>query len=306
MIELLNITKKYGALSALKNVSLTVRKGQVLGLLGQNGAGKTTTLNILTGYLPPNAGQVKIGGFDMLTQPRQAKRMLGYLPEKPPLYDEMTVDAYLRFCCALREVQNKDIAPHVDEICGLTGLSDVRARRIAHLSKGYRQRVGLAQALCGDPEALVLDEPTIGLDPKQTAEFRALIHALGQKHTIIFSSHILAEVQAICDRVVILHHGEIIFDRPLSRLSEGCGTRLRASIAMGEGALMPALRSLSCVKNARVLRGGEEGVTEVVLECEGAQPQRPLFTLLSGLQAPILRLSPMEDTLEDVFLRTTQ
>ena len=166
MIELKQVTKRYGAVEAIHDISFTAPKGQIVGLLGQNGAGKTTTLNILTGYMPPTSGQVLVDGMDMLTQARDCKRAIGYLPEKPPLYDEMTVRSYLRFVCELKEVARKAITAHVDEIMGICGLTEVAGRLIGHLSKGYRQRVGVAQALCGDPPVLVLDEPTVGLDPR--------------------------------------------------------------------------------------------------------------------------------------------
>ena len=209
MITLSGVTKRYGAATAVQDLSFTVNSGETLGLLGQNGAGKTTTLNIITGYLAPTSGDVCVGDYDLLTQPRQAKRLIGYLPEQPPLYDEMTVESYLRFVCRLRLVVEADIARHVRDIAAQTNLSDVLGRRVGNLSKGYRQRVGLAQALCGEPEVLVLDEPTVGLDPRQTAEFRDTLKKLSGGRTVIFSSHILSEVQALCDRVIILHHGRI-------------------------------------------------------------------------------------------------
>ena len=201
MIELEHVTKLYGSIPALRDVSLHVPKGQTAGLLGRNGAGKTTALNLMTGYFPPTEGKVRIGGKDMLADPRACKRMIGYLPEKPPLYDEMTVEEYLIFVCELREVVRKANKAHVEEILELCALQDMRQRMIGHLSKGYRQRVGIAQALCGSPEILILDEPTVGLDPKQTVEMRELIRRLGEDHTVLFSSHILSEVQQLCSRV---------------------------------------------------------------------------------------------------------
>ena len=175
MIELKGVSKRYGAVDAISDISFTAPKGQVVGLLGQNGAGKTTTLNILTGYMPPTEGQVLVDGLDMLTNARECKRAIGYLPEKPPLYDEMTVRSYLKFVCELKEVARKEIPAHVDEVMATCGLTDVAGRIIGHLSKGYRQRVGVAQALCGDPPVIVLDEPTVGLDPRQVVEIRSLI-----------------------------------------------------------------------------------------------------------------------------------
>ena len=305
MIVFDRVCKRYGAHQALQDISFTVPKGQILGLLGQNGAGKTTAMNILTGCLAPSSGAVSVGGFDILTSPRQAKRLIGYLPEQAPLYDEMTVRAYLRFSCELKEVEKKYIADHVEKVAGRTGLSDTLDRKIGNLSKGYRQRVGFAQALCGSPEVVILDEPTTGLDPRQNSEMRTLVKSLAGEHTVLFSSHILSEVQSLCDRVIILHHGKIICDSALHALR--CGERrLRAVIACGEGALLPALRQLKSVSRVAVERGGEAGTTQVVLTVAGDAPaERELFTLLSGLQTPLLRLSPVEDSLEDIFLRAT-
>lgn len=306
MITLSGVTKRYGAATAVQDLSFTVNSGETLGLLGQNGAGKTTTLNIITGYLAPTSGDVRVGDYDLLTQPRQAKRLIGYLPEQPPLYDEMTVEGYLRFVCRLRLVVEADIARHVRDIAAQTNLSDVLGRRVGNLSKGYRQRVGLAQALCGEPEVLVLDEPTVGLDPRQTAEFRDTLKKLSGGRTVIFSSHILSEVQALCDRVIILHHGRVVCDQRLGDMSRGAGTRLQAAICGDMETLLPALRSLSSVARVTRLPAREAGVAEVLIEGKpGAVPQKELFTLLCGLQMPLMRLTPAADTLEDVFLRCT-
>ena len=305
MISFRGVSKRYGAHQALQDVSFHVPKGQVLGLLGQNGAGKTTAMNILTGCLAPSAGEVTIGGFDILTQPRQAKRLIGYLPEAAPLYDEMTVRAYLKFACELKEVEKKAIPEHVEYVAEKTGLEDVADRKIGNLSKGYRQRVGVAQALCGAPDVVILDEPTAGLDPRQSSEMRRLVKDLAGSHTVLFSSHMLGEVQALCDRVMILHHGRIICDSAMGALQ--CGEqRLRAVIACGEKPLLPALRQLPSVERVEVERGGEPGLTQAVLTVKGhGEAERELFTLLSSMQAPLLRLQPVEDSLEDVFLRAT-
>lgn len=305
MIVFDRVCKRYGAHQALSDVTFELSKGQVLGLLGQNGAGKTTAMNILTGCLAPSSGHVTVGGFDVLTQPREAKRLIGYLPEQAPLYDEMTVRAYLRFACELKEVEKKAISGHVEAVAEKTGLTDVLDRKIGNLSKGYRQRVGVAQALCGAPEALILDEPTAGLDPKQSSDLRRLIKELAGEHTVLFSSHILSEVQSVCDRIIILHHGKIICDSALRALQ--CGEqRLRAVIAGGEGTLLPALRQLNSVSQVDVERGGEPGLTQVILTVKAGCPaERELFALLSSIQAPLLRLAPVEDSLEDVFLRAT-
>lgn len=305
MISFSHVTKRYGAMDAVHDLSFDIPRGQVVGLLGQNGAGKTTTLNMLTGYLAPSEGSIKINGYDLMAEPRTAKQHLGYLPEIPPLYDEMTVEGYLRFVCQLRLVVAKEIQLHVRDIAEKTGLTDMLSRRVGNLSKGYRQRVGLAQALCGDPEILILDEPTVGLDPRQTAEFRETLRAIAQERTVIFSSHILTEVQSLCDRVLILHHGKLVYDHDAHKLS--AATKMHARILKDEKTLLPALRSLEHVMRVTKLPAQESGATDVLLECSALLPaQKELHTLLSGLQAPLLRLVPMDETLEDVFLRCTQ
>lgn len=311
MIELCNVTKRYGAVEAVSGLSFSAPDGQIVGLLGQNGAGKTTTLNMLTGYFPPTSGEVRVDGMDMLQDPRACKRHIGYLPEKPPLYDEMTVTAYLKFVCELREVKREAIAQHVQHITATCGLTEVAGRLVGHLSKGYRQRVGIAQALCGDPDVLVLDEPTVGLDPKQVREIRELIRQLGKTHTVIFSSHLLPEIQQLCDRVVILHKGKLVREAPMSDLTGGDGEtlRFRATIAMKERLLVPALNSLECVRRVKVLPTPNADYTELELECvketERGIAQAQLFRLLAGLDAPLMQLTPVRDTLEEVFLRAT-
>ena len=311
MIELCNVTKRYGAVEAVSGLSFSAPDGQIVGLLGQNGAGKTTTLNMLTGYFPPTSGEVRVDGMDMLQDPRACKRHIGYLPEKPPLYDEMTVTAYLKFVCKLREVKREAIAQHVQHITATCGLTEVAGRLVGHLSKGYRQRVGIAQALCGDPDVLVLDEPTVGLDPKQVREIRELIRQLGKTHTVIFSSHLLPEIQQLCDRVVILHKGKLVREAPMSELTGGDGEtlRLHATIAMKERLLVPALNSLECVRRVKVLPTPNADYTELELDCvketERGIAQAQLFRLLAGLDAPLMQLTPVRDTLEEVFLRAT-
>lgn len=309
MIELKGVTKRYGTVTAVSNISFTAPKGQIVGLLGQNGAGKTTTLNILTGYMPPTEGQVLVDSLDMLTNARECKRAIGYLPEKPPLYDEMTVRSYLKFVCELKEVARKEILTHVDEVMATCGLTDVAGRIIGHLSKGYRQRVGVAQALCGDPPIIVLDEPTVGLDPRQVVEIRALIKQLGLNHTIIFSSHLLSEIQQLCQRVIILHRGKLIREADMAELTDsGDALVLRASIKGRQQELLPAILSLPCVRRVTPLKQKTPGITEVSIECEPAaspDAQTALFRLLCAMDAPIMQLTTVRDTLEDAFLRAT-
>ena len=309
MIELKQVTKRYGAVEAIRDISFTAPKGQIVGLLGQNGAGKTTTLNILTGYMPPTEGQVLVDGMDMLTQARDCKRAIGYLPERPPLYDEMTVRSYLKFVCELKEVARKEIPAHVKEIMTTCGLTEVAGRLIGHLSKGFRQRVGVAQALCGDPPVIVLDEPTVGLDPRQVVEIRALIRQLGANHTVIFSSHLLSEIQQLCQRAIILHRGKVIREADMTELTgAGDALMLRASIKGRQQELLPALLSLPCVRRVKPLKQSAPGITEVSIDCEPASSpdaQTAIFRLLCAMDAPIMQLITQQDTLEDAFLRAT-
>ena len=300
------VTKNYGRLTALNDVSFTVKKGQVLGLLGQNGAGKSTLLNILSGYLSASSGNVIIHDADMLLHPLEAKAHIGYLPETPPLYIEMTVIEYLRFCCNLKGVVKADQVAHIDELIQLTGLTTVANRLIAHLSRGYRQRVGLAQALCGNPEVLLLDEPTAGFDPAQVVEFRGIIKMLAEKHTILFSSHVLSEVQAICERMLILHQGRLVYDQGAQDDSFHTSTRqFQLRIGLEKEQLLPALRGLPSVTRVKATLS-ESGITEALVDTPAdSRFERELMTLLAGLQAPIMALIPLRDSLEDIFMRIT-
>lgn len=307
MIRVEGVTKRYGNLTALQDVSFEIRKNETVGLLGRNGAGKTTLLNLITGYFPPDAGNVLISGKSMREEAAACKRMIGYLPEKPPLYDEMTVEGYLRFVCELREVKKQGIRDHADEILGLCGLTDVRNRILGHLSRGYRQRAGIAQALCGAPEIMILDEPTAGLDPKQTVEIRELIRALSGEHTVIFSSHILSEVQQACTRVLILDEGRLAMDYDALRPQSG-ELKLRLSIAGEEGKIMNRLRHLDGISRAEILPSQEDGVTEARIETErgtdgGAALDR-MFRALADSGLPVRMMREEKEDLEEVFLRS--
>lgn len=306
MVSVQSVSKRYGKVQALKEVSFDVPKGQVLGLLGQNGAGKTSLLNLMAGYLPCSEGWITINGHDLLREPLQAKAEIGYLPEVPPLYPEMKVTEYLRFCCELKGVVKGEHVSHVDELIELCGLQSVRHRLAGLLSKGFRQRLGLAQALCGAPQLILLDEPTAGFDPSQAAEFRSAIKSLTNKHTIVFSSHILSEVQAICDRVLIIHEGRLVYDQMKNGVKKQETQRFRLRVK-GEGeTMLPAIRGLGSVlrirQDARVNGGFFEASVEVRPE---GHFQEELFHLLGGLNAPILMLVPLQDSMEDVFLRMT-
>ncbi len=307
LIEMEHATKRYGRITALRDVSFRIGEARVTGLLGRNGAGKTTALNLLTGYFPPEEGRVLVDGVDMMKNPRECKRKIGYLPEKPPLYDEMTVREYLGFVCDLREVVPGAKKKHVEEILGLCALEEVRDRVIGHLSKGYRQRTGIAQALCGSPEVLILDEPTVGLDPMQVVEIRELIRQLGREHTIIFSSHILSEVQQLCSSALILHEGQL---RGNFDLGEKAGQELWLRLqAVGQAdTLIPALRSIESIRKIEKLPG-EEGCASLRIFClDGDSRGRTtdqIFHLLAALDAPIREMTRERDSLEETFLEIT-
>ena len=309
MIELEHVVKNYGGISALRDVSFHVHAGETVGLLGRNGAGKTTALNLITGYFPPTEGIVRIGGKEMIADPRGCKRMIGYLPEKPPLYDEMTVEEYLLFVSELREVVRKANRKHVEEIMELCGLTEMRQRVIGNLSKGYRQRTGIAQALCGAPEILILDEPTVGLDPKQTVEMRELIRKLGESHTVLFSSHLLSEVQQLCSRVIILHEGRMI--RSLELGAEESETiRLRLRVAGQKDAAVNALKALDCVEKIEAAASAEAGETEILAVSrrvdEKGRATDQVFRVLAKMNMPIREMREEKDSLEEVFLRETE
>jgi ABC-2 type transport system ATP-binding protein len=222
MIEVANLSKRYGDIAAIRDVSFTAADGEILGFLGPNGAGKTTTMRIITGFMPATSGTVRVDGFDVFEQSTEVRRRIGYLPENPPLYNDMSVAAYLRFVAKLKGLsRGADIAAALDRVLETCGLTAVRERLLGHLSKGFRQRVGLAQALIHDPPVLVLDEPTIGLDPRQIIEIRGLIKTLGGKRTIVLSTHILPEVSQVCDKVVIINDGRIVVEDQLANLTRG-------------------------------------------------------------------------------------
>lgn len=220
MIEITHLTKKYGTHVAVDDLNLTIEPGRIYGFLGPNGAGKSTTMNMITGYLGATEGTIKINGFDILAQPEDAKKCIGYLPELPPLYMDMTVEEYLLFAAELKKIPKEKRKPYVEDAMATTKITDMRGRLIKNLSKGYRQRVGLAQAVLGYPEVIILDEPTVGLDPKQIIEIRDLIQSLGKKHTVILSSHILSEVRAVCDYIFIISHGKLVASEETEELVE--------------------------------------------------------------------------------------
>ncbi|HBN84750.1 MAG TPA: ABC transporter [Clostridiales bacterium] len=308
MIEINKLTKRYGQIEAVKNISFTVNEGEILGFLGPNGAGKSTTMNIITGYLPATEGSVKVDGFDILEEPEEVKKRIGFLPEQPPVYKDMTVSEYLKFVSDLKYVPKSKQKAQLDDIMELCGITDHVGRLIKNLSKGYRQRVGLAQSLIGNPDVLVLDEPTVGLDPKQIIEIRNLIKSLGKKHTIILSSHILPEVSAVCERVVIINKGEIAAVDTPENLSKGLNSasRLTATIAGPQNQVSKLINDIYGVKYNEVLgKPNKDTLTYVIESDKEIDVRRPLFFAMAKAGYPIIELRSMDMTLEDIFLKVT-
>lgn len=306
MIEVKHLTKQYGDKLAVNDISFTVEDGEILGLLGPNGAGKSTTMNMLTGYISSTSGQALINGIDILEDPIKAKAQIGYLPELPPLYLDMTVMGYLNFVYDLKKCKLPRRS-HLKDVCNLCRISDVSGRVIKHLSKGYRQRVGLAQALINNPPILILDEPTVGLDPKQIIEIRDLIKSLGKKHTVILSSHILSEVSAVCDYVMIIAKGQLVAsDTPenLSKLMLGSNT-VTCTVHGTRKQLVPALNALDAKEIQYENTPNEEQIKVKITTEKDKDIREELFYALAKANCPILELTSSSMSLEDVFLELT-
>ena len=308
MIEVKNLTKCYGSLKAVDDISFSVDSGEVLGFLGPNGAGKSTTMNIITGYISSTAGTVTIDGYEILDEPKKAKQKIGYLPEIPPLYPDMTVRKYLEFMFELKKVKLPK-KEHINEVMRLVGIKDKGDRIIKNLSKGYRQRVGFAQALLGNPPVLILDEPTVGLDPKQIIEFRKLIRSLGKKHTVIFSSHVLSEVSATCDRVIVISNGKIAADGKTDELSQSISGKKKLSLIVDSESsdVSAELKKIPGVTKVEKVRGFSNGsVKYSVSYSKDEDIRKDVFNAMVRLDAPILEMQSGDETLEDMFLRLTQ
>lgn len=307
MVEVKNLVKRYGDKLAVNNVSFSVAKGEILGFLGPNGAGKSTTMNIITGYLSSTSGTVTIDGCEILDDPKGAKSKIGYLPELPPLYQDMTVKRYLEFVYDLKKVTLPK-AEHLAEICKVTKITDVYNRVIKNLSKGYRQRVGLAQALIGNPPVIILDEPTVGLDPKQIIEMRNLIRGLGRKHTVILSSHVLSEIQAVCDRIVVINNGMLVADESTSEITTNLTgvKRIQLHIDGSEHTVLPALREVEGVSRVRKVMTTTDGFGEYLVESKPDNDVRKgIFNAMAKINCPIVMMRNAEMSLEDAFLKIT-
>ncbi len=308
MIEVSNLTKKYGNKTAVDGISFNIGQGEIVGFLGPNGAGKSTTMNIITGYLSATQGNVKINGIDVLEDPIAAKKCIGYLPEHPPLYLDMTVKEYLGFVYELKKISAENREAHITDICKQVGIENVYERIIKNLSKGYKQRVGMAASLIGDPDVLIMDEPTVGLDPIQIIEIRNVIKQLGKKRTVILSSHILPEVQAVCERVLVIHGGKVVADDTPEVL---CGNitgahRLSVRVKAKEHAAESVIKQLDFVKSCSLSGEKEPGVFEFFVESETDHDIREsLFFALSKAGYPIMGLSSMDMSLEEIFLKLT-
>jgi len=304
LIQVNDLCRDYGSLHALKNVSFSLRRGEVLGFLGLNGAGKSTTMQIISGNLAPTSGEVKINGYDILEQPKQAKASLGFLAEQPPLYRELTVNEYLLFCARLNRIAKNDIAKAITRACERCGLNDVRKRLIGNLSKGYQQRVGIAQAIIHTPEVVILDEPTVGLDPIQIREIRQLIRELGNDHSVILCTHILPEVQSTCDRVLIINHGQIAVEDTLAGLDarvQKNSIRVRLNQPPKATQLNIAdLNSTLNILNAEVL-----SEQEFTLQCGANFDQATFIQYCVQQDWDISELSPITNALEQMFINIT-
>ena len=308
MIEVSGLTKYYGSKKAVEDLNFTINSGEVVGFLGPNGAGKSTTMNILTGYLSATSGSAKIDGMDILDDPIEAKRHIGYMPEQPPLYLDMTVEEYLNFAAELKGVKSSSKRKHIAEICENVSITHVKGRLIKNLSKGYKQRVGLAMALIGDPDTLILDEPTVGLDPIQIIEIRNVIKELGRHRTVVLSSHILSEVQAICERVLVINNGTIVANDTPEKLSANISGehKLNVQVAGPQSSVMSVLRSVDGMTSVALRRDNEDGTANFVIESDpSVDIRKPMFFALAKAEYPILSLQPLDMSLEDIFLRLT-
>lgn len=307
MIEVKNLSKSYGSKLAVDGISFTAGESEILGFLGPNGAGKSTTMNMLTGYLSSSGGQALINGVDILEDPVRAKKDIGYLPEQPPLYLDMTVMEYLNFVYSLKKCRLPK-ASHLAEICSLVKITDVSKRVIRNLSKGYKQRVGLAQALVGNPRVLILDEPTVGLDPKQIIEIRTLIKKLGRNHTVILSSHILSEVQAVCDKIVVIDKGRLVANDTTEHLSQSLSAdhKLTVQIEGPTKEVKALLEQIPDMEEVHLNRTVDKTIGEFELNArEGCDIRREVFKRMAARNYPILLMRSSELTLEEIFLKLT-
>lgn len=305
MVEVKNLTKRYGKIKAVNDISFTVEAGEILGFLGPNGAGKSTTMNMITGYISSTSGTVTVDGYDILENPKEAKSKIGYLPEIPPLYLDMTVIKYLEFMFDLKKVSLPK-REHISEVMKLVKITEVQDRIIKNLSKGYKQRVGFAQALLGNPPILILDEPTVGLDPKQIIEIRTLIKNLGKKHTVIFSSHVLSEISATCDRIIVISNGTLVADAKTSELSTSISGEQKLSLEIegSQNTVLNGLKNIQGVIRVKKQKDTSDTSSNYIVEYQnGFDIRREVFNAMARNNCPILSMQSGNETLEESFLR---
>ena len=308
MIEVKNLTKYYGSNKGVENVSFTIEKGEIVGLLGPNGAGKSTIMKMINGYFPPTSGTITVGGYDVVENPREAAACIGFLPEIPPLYVEMPVEDFLMFIAKIRGVPRAERKEHIAHVMELANITHVRDRLIKNLSKGYRQRVGLAQALVNLPEILILDEPTVGLDPKQITEVRDLIKELSKEHTVILSSHILSEVNAICEKIIIINRGQLVTVDTVEHLERGTGRSTLLRVKADPQRVQEVLGACDSIESVQPLPaqpGDGDSVRFSVLAAQDGGVAEELFHLCAASDMPILEMRPLDASLEEVFLTLT-
>lgn len=304
LIEVRDLTKKYGNVEAVRGLSFTVEPGQILGFLGPNGAGKSTTMNMITGYIPATEGTVVIDGHDMAKEPEKAKKCIGYLPEQPPLYKDMRVREYIDFVAELKGVKKKDRANAVFDAMEKTGITQVSEKLIRHLSKGYKQRVGIAQAIVSNPDIIILDEPTVGLDPMQIIEIRELIRELGKEHTVILSSHILSEISAVCDTVMIINNGKLVVTDTTENLSKHLNARqgIKLTIKGDKDKALEVLTNTEGVEEAEIVSENEDTTVINVYTAENADIRENVYFELAGEHIAVLEQQTLSMDLEEIFL----
>lgn len=306
MIEVKNVTKKYGKFIAVDNISFTIKEGEIIGLLGPNGAGKSTTMNMLTGFIEQTEGEIIIDGYNTLKKPKKAKKEIGYMPEGVPLYTDLTVKEFITYMAEIKNVDRKNRKEKVQEIINKTGLKDVQKKLIKNLSRGYKQRVSMAGALVGNPEVIILDEPTVGLDPKQITEIRSLIKELGKKHTVILSSHILSEVSQICERVIIINHGKIVaIDTPenLENKTKEKNTIL-VTVEDKNEKMKNLKEEVKEIEEIKLVKDNEDGTKQyAVTSADKVDLRKKIFEILPKQDITIFELKKDESTLEDAFIK---
>ena len=306
MIEVKNVTKKYGSVVAVEDINFEIKEGEIIGLLGPNGAGKSTTMNMITGYIEPTEGEILIEGYDISKKPKKAKRQIGYMPEGVPLYSDLTVKEFITYMAELKKVNRKERKEKVEKIIEQTGLKNVENKLIRNLSRGYKQRVSMAGALVGEPKILILDEPTVGLDPKQITEIRALIKELGKTHTIILSSHILSEVSQICNKVIIINKGKIIAIDTPENLENKVSNKNTTYVTVEdtENKMDSIKEKISKIKNIKLIKENEDGTKQYIIESEPDKDLRKIiFNEFAKENITIFEMKKADTTLEDAFMK---